>query len=840
MAQTNYTPISLYYSTTASAVPTAGNLVNGELAINITDGKLYFKNNSGVVTLLAGSGGGGPAAGSNTQVQFNNGGVFGASSSLTWDGTTLTTAKLSATNTTDSAGVGSGAIVTAGGLGVAKNGRFGGTNLSLENATPTLSVTATAAGTATLSLVSSTAYSWTITGNATKMSFLRDSTAYWYWDSTGIIPSSGSAFNLGASGTTLQNLYINYIKPVGGAAYTAGAFIDMYPSTNNYFLFHAGTASSDLNIGAAGSAAGGNIPESNAYQATFSNGPGFLFSTSATAGGKLLSLTGSGVGIGKNSASYALDIVPSDYTDGIYLKQYGSAGRAFQVTGDGVLTWGNGNVDNGQLTWDTGKAIIVARNALLLKTNAGAGAGIVNALSLDTEGSAIFAKNVSISSGGPYFFTGSLASKLWTPGLAIGTGTYAGLYGPALTYLANRVGSTWQSDGGGTAGALTIDEGYFSFARSQGVGSAGVALTWTTYLNSDASGNFFFNSTGVTKVASGNTAARPTATAGGLRWNTTIPQLEVGDGTNFQKIVTEAVVTATGGTVTTDGDYKVHTFTTSGTFTISAIAGAARASVQVLILGGGGGGGFYLGGGGGGGAMLEDFAYMTTGSYTVTVGGGGASVNSGYTYSGNGGASSITGGLIALYANGGGAGGNGAANDAWGANGNATQNIGCGGGGGSPYGFTISQGTVNAVLGGSAGWNGSGGACGTFYGGLTFTGGGGGGGAQSAGVAPNIGNGPVGAGGYGGSARPSSITGSSVSYAGGGGGGYGTYLANTTIAGGANGGSGVGSATSGGSLQATSGTANFGGGGGGGQVYSPYQQGGSGGSGVVIIRYKFQ
>jgi len=55
MAQTNFTPISLYYSTTASAVPVNTNLVNGELAINITDGKLYYKNNSGVVTLLASS-----------------------------------------------------------------------------------------------------------------------------------------------------------------------------------------------------------------------------------------------------------------------------------------------------------------------------------------------------------------------------------------------------------------------------------------------------------------------------------------------------------------------------------------------------------------------------------------------------------------------------------------------------------------------------------------------------------------------------------------------------------------------------------------------------------------
>ena len=53
MAQTNYTPISLYYSTTASAVPTAANLVQGELAINTNDGKLYYEDSSGVVQTLA-------------------------------------------------------------------------------------------------------------------------------------------------------------------------------------------------------------------------------------------------------------------------------------------------------------------------------------------------------------------------------------------------------------------------------------------------------------------------------------------------------------------------------------------------------------------------------------------------------------------------------------------------------------------------------------------------------------------------------------------------------------------------------------------------------------------
>ena len=53
MSATGYTPIQLYYSTTASAVPVNTNLANGELAININDGKLYYKDSGGTVRLLA-------------------------------------------------------------------------------------------------------------------------------------------------------------------------------------------------------------------------------------------------------------------------------------------------------------------------------------------------------------------------------------------------------------------------------------------------------------------------------------------------------------------------------------------------------------------------------------------------------------------------------------------------------------------------------------------------------------------------------------------------------------------------------------------------------------------
>jgi hypothetical protein len=59
MAASGFTPISLYYSTTPTAQPVNTNLVRGELALNIYDGKLYYKDNANVVQLLAAKGGNG-------------------------------------------------------------------------------------------------------------------------------------------------------------------------------------------------------------------------------------------------------------------------------------------------------------------------------------------------------------------------------------------------------------------------------------------------------------------------------------------------------------------------------------------------------------------------------------------------------------------------------------------------------------------------------------------------------------------------------------------------------------------------------------------------------------
>jgi hypothetical protein len=104
MAQAGYTPISLYYSTTASAAPTAGNLVAGELALNTLDEKLYFKNSAGTVKLLASSA-------STTNVQTISFGSTGLTPSTATSGVVTVAGTLAVSN--------GGTGITSFGTGVA-------------------------------------------------------------------------------------------------------------------------------------------------------------------------------------------------------------------------------------------------------------------------------------------------------------------------------------------------------------------------------------------------------------------------------------------------------------------------------------------------------------------------------------------------------------------------------------------------------------------------------------------------------------------------------------------------------------------------------------------------
>jgi len=124
MAQTGYTPISIYYSATATNTPTAGNLVAGELAINTADGKLFYKDSAGVVQTIAGKGGAGVAGGSTTQVQYNSSGSLAGSANMTFSGTALTLA--------NDASI-SGLTVGKGGSAVSTNTAVGNTALTTNS-----------------------------------------------------------------------------------------------------------------------------------------------------------------------------------------------------------------------------------------------------------------------------------------------------------------------------------------------------------------------------------------------------------------------------------------------------------------------------------------------------------------------------------------------------------------------------------------------------------------------------------------------------------------------------------------------------------------------------------
>lgn len=86
MAATNYTPIYLYNSGTTTNVPTNTNLGAGELAINYTDGKLFYKDNSNVVQVIATKASAALTAIPVTPAQGGTGVVNGANNTITFTG----------------------------------------------------------------------------------------------------------------------------------------------------------------------------------------------------------------------------------------------------------------------------------------------------------------------------------------------------------------------------------------------------------------------------------------------------------------------------------------------------------------------------------------------------------------------------------------------------------------------------------------------------------------------------------------------------------------------------------------------------------------------------------
>ena len=291
---------------------------------------------------------------------------------------------------------------------------------------------------------------------------------------------------------------------------------------------------------------------------------------------------------------------------------------------------------------------------------------------------------------------------------------------------------------------------------------------------------------------------------------------------------TAEYVAATGGTVSTVSDDKIHVFLSSSNFVVSnagKIVGTLGSStVEYLVLAGGGGARHDRAGGGGAGGFRTNHTHSSTAprdgalavtaqTYPITVGAGGSAGGPGQAGKGS---DSIFSTITSTGGGGGKGQPEGPANPA-----NASGGSG-GGGAGVTSAAPAGQGNTPPV---SPSQGNDGGTGNGTESGPRQRGGGGGGGAGGAGTTATtsqVGNGGAGVTNDIAPSRPGS-------YAGGGGGGG----QNTGSSGGTGAGDGTGNTGAG-----TSAGANTGSGGGGGGCSS--SSGGAGGSGMVVIRYKYQ
>ena len=537
MAQSGYTPIALYYSATASNAPSPANLVNGELAINITDGKLYYKDNGGAVQLLASKATATGPAGSNTQVQFNNSGVFGASANFTWNGTTLTASNL-----------GTGGNLTFTGTSGRILGDFSNATFASRTAFQT-STTNASTGIYALPNGTSTAASWQATNaadptNASKI----------------LIATNGSTDVQLVSGINGTGTYLPLSLWNGGAGRfvigTSGQFGIGPTATVSYGTsgqaFISGGASAAPSWGTLGVSGGGTGQTSfTTGQVLYGNGTGGL-STSAnmTFNGTTLTLANdasiSGLTVGKGAQAGATCTVfgvsalasntigdSGDTAIGYQALNAKTTGYVNVAVGSQALKLNTSGYQNTALGYQTLQSnlsgtnnVAVGHQALSANTassNTGVG---YTALGLNTTGTSNVAlgysallNNTTASNNTAVGYqagysntTGAFNCAFGTSALnANTTGQVHAAFG-ASALGANTTGADNSAFGGNTLGANTTGSYNVAVGRfaltSNTTASNNTAVGYQAgYSNTAASNSFFGNTAGYTNSSgAGNTA----------------------------------------------------------------------------------------------------------------------------------------------------------------------------------------------------------------------------------------------------------------------------------------------------------------------------------------------
>ena len=428
------------------------------------------------------------------------------------------------------------------------------------------------------------------------------------------------------------------------------------------------------------------------------------------------------------------------------------------------------------------------------------------------------------------------------------TGDNIVLAGGATQSGFGRTGTVdWQTTPKTATFTAVNGEGYFcnttsgTFEVDLPAGVAGAIVSIQDYNNTFDSNNLTVDPNGSEKINGGTAGGFVTLSTEGLGLTFVYIDATVGwrsiQSNEYKTSGTNATfISATGGTITCSGNFKIHTFTGPGTFCVASLGnacGGPNSMDYVISAGGGGGGsgGFGEGGGGGGGGGYRESPgtatcytasplgaspataiTATVQGYPIVVGGGGSGAV------GPGGCGVASSGFGLTAAGGGGGGGHFSA---------PTSRPGkTGGSGGAGAGGASGAAGNTPPVSPAQGTAGGNGVSAPQYQA------GGGGGATDTGDNGGPGGSPAGDGGTG---ATSEITGSPLARSGGGGGSNGQApgLQGTSPCG--SGGAGAATQASNGSNGATN---RGGGGGGGGGNNPPVGQGGNGGGGVVVIRYR--
>jgi hypothetical protein len=630
MAATGFTPIQLYRTTTASAQPSAGNLADGELAINLTDKKLYAKDASNNVFVLADASSGGTTAtnlagGAAGSVPYQTGanattflGIGTAAQVLQVNSGATAPEWVNTSGTGDVARTTSPSFTTPS-LGAA-------TALSINSLTLTTSTgTFTLANGKTLTVNNSLTLSGT---DATTMTFPSTSATIARTDAAQSFTGTQTFLSNPVldAGTANGVLYLNGSKVVtsGSALTFDGIQLGVSGGTG---LFRLNASSSDYNVV--------RLAVAGTNYGSFGVGTGGEFVWNANGlhlwnvnSSEQMRLTSTGLGIGNSSPTAKLDVTGTAAISGAVTLSGGTANGVAYLNGSKVVTSGSA------LTFD-GTSLGVGTsdygNAGSINVAVGVPATATGGLQLwsTTSGSHYMQFGDATAGDGPYrgavgynhtldalqfFASGSEKMALTSTGLGIGASSplakldVVGGNGDGIQYrtgtrtvgigqIASEAAVYW-----GSTTALTFFSGS-ELMRLDSSGNLGLGVTpsaWTSYkalqvastggaLSSSSSSdleittNAYYNA-GWLSQGAGVDSSRYRLNAGTHAWFTA-PSEPAGDPISFTQAMT---LTANGNLLvgatalpSASVEGICFTGTTSGNFSSS---GASTAAYNHLLF----------------------------------------------------------------------------------------------------------------------------------------------------------------------------------------------------------------------------------------------------------------